>query len=154
MSDTHSATIGAPAPASGSLTLALSHGTLETRDLVAARRFYDEFLGLETVQRGEMAIWMRCGGGWMVAAVKTGDTMLPLPADVRWCLDMGTREEVVQAHAAAERLQAEFGIQEIGPVVQTGDETSFLLADMDCNWWEICHRPSRLFDHVFGSAPS
>jgi len=27
-----------------------------------------------------------------------------------------------------------------------------LLRDMDSNWWEICHRPGRLFDEVFGSA--
>lgn len=141
-----------PVPASGSLTLSLSHGTLETRDLIAARRFYNEFLGLETVQRGEMAIWLRCGGGWMVAAVMTGDTMLPLPPTVRWCLDMATAEEVEEAHAAAHRLQHEYGMQEIRPVTRESDQTGFLLRDMDSNWWEICHRPGRLFDGVFGSA--
>lgn len=139
-------------PDSGSLTLSLSHGTLETRDLVAARRFYNEFLGLETVQRGEMAIWLRCGGGWMVAAVMTGDTMLPLPPEVRWCLDMATAVEVEEAHAAALRLQDDYGMQEIRPVTHDGDQTGFLLRDMDSNWWEICHRPGRLFDGVFGSA--
>lgn len=141
-----------PAPASGSLTLSLSHGTLETRDLVAARRFYNEFLGLETVQRGEMAIWLRCGGGWMVAAVNTGDTMLPLPPSVRWCLDMATPAAVEEAHAAALRLQDEYGMQEIQGVTRDGGQTGFLLRDMDGNWWEICHRPGRLFDEVFGSA--
>ena len=141
-----------PVPASGSLTLSLSHGTLETRDLVAARRSYNEFLGLETVQRGDMAIWLRCGGGWMVAAVRTGDSMLPLPSDVRWCLDMATANEVTEAHDAALRLKDEYGMQEILPVTQDGDQTSFLLRDMDSNWWEICHRPGRLFDQVFGSA--
>lgn len=141
-----------PVPASGSLTLSLSHGTLETRDLVAARRFYNEFLGLETVQRGEMAIWLRCGGGWMVAAVNTGDTMLPLPSSVRWCLDMATPGEVEEAHAAALRLKDEYGMQEVQGVTRDGDQTGFLLRDMDGNWWEICHRPGRLFDKVFGSA--
>ncbi len=141
-----------PVPASGSLTLSLSHGTLETRDLVAARRFYNEFLGLETVQRGEMAIWLRCGGGWMVAAVKTGDSMLPLPPSVRWCLDMATAAEVEEAHAAALRLKDEYGMQEVQDVMRDGSQTGFLLRDMDSNWWEICHRPGRLFDEVFGSA--
>ena len=139
-------------PDSGSLTLSLSHGTLETRDLVAARRFYDEFLGLETVQRGEMAIWLRCGGGWMVAAVRTGDSMLPLPPSVRWCLDMATAGEVEEAHAAALRLKDEYGMQEVQDVTRDGGQTGFLLRDMDSNWWEICHRPGRLFDEVFGSA--
>lgn len=133
-------------------TLSLSHGTLETRDLAGARRFYNEFLGLETVQRGEMAIWLRCGGGWMVACVKTGDSMLALPPDVRWCLDMETADQVQDAHEAATRLKDEYGMTEITPVTQSGDQTSFLICDLDRNWWEICHRPGRLFDSVFGAA--
>ena len=136
-------------PASGSQTMSLSHGTLETRDLAKARRFYNEFLGLETVQRGDMAIWFRCGGGWMVAAVKTGDSMLPLPPDVRWCLDMATEAEVLDAHEAAHRLRDEYGMTDIRPITREGDQTGFLLCDMDSNWWEICHRPGRLFDSVF-----
>ena len=136
-----------------SWTLSLSHGTLETRDLAAARRFYDEFLGLETVKRGEMALWLRCGGGWMVACVKTGDSMLPLPPDVRWCLDMETAEAVLEAHDAAVRLREDYGMQEVRPVTRAGDQTGFLICDLDGNWWEICHRPGRLFDSVFGPAP-
>ena len=141
-----------PAPTRAGWTLSLSHGTLETRDLGAARRFYNEFLGLETVQRGEMAVWLRCGGGWMVACVKTGDDMLPLPPEVRWCLDMGTEHEVHAAREAAERLRDTYGIKEIRPVTRTGNQVSFLLADMDANWWEICHRPGYLFDGVFGAS--
>ena len=68
----------------GDWTLSLSHGTLEVRDITASRRFYSEFLGLETVQRGNVAIWIRCGGGWMVACVCTGDKAQPLPIDIRW----------------------------------------------------------------------
>ena len=132
-------------------TLSLSHGTLETRDLAGARRFYNEFLGLETVQRGEMAVWLRCGGGWMVACVKTGDSMLPLPLDVRWCLDMETADQVRDAYDAAVRLQGEYGMKEVRPVTQDGDQTGFLIRDLDSNWWEICHRPGRLFDSVFGA---
>ncbi len=144
--------ISRPGPIHGAATVALSHGTLEVKELAPTRRFYDEFLGLETVLRGDMAIWIRCGGGWMVACVKTGDTMLELPPAVRWCLDMGTAEEVTEAHAAAHRLQGDYGIRQVQPIARDGDETSFLLEDLDGNWWEICHRPGRLFDAVFGSA--
>ena len=130
-------------------TLALSHGTLETRNIAKARRFYNDFLGLETVQRGDIAVWFRCGGGWMVAGVKTGDAMLTLPSDVRWCLDMATSEEVDAAHEAALRLADEYGIQEVRPIATEGNQKSFQLADMDGNWWEICYRPERLFDSIF-----
>ena len=133
-------------------TVALSHGTLETKNLDAARRFYAEFLGLETVRRGELAVWVRCGGGWMVACVNTGENMQPPPPDIRWCLDLASADELQSAHADAVRLQAEYGMQEVLPIKTEGTQSSFLISDVDGNWWEICHRPGRLFDHVFESA--
>ncbi len=136
----------------GSWTLALSHGTLECKEIEPTRRFYSEFLGLETVRRGDMAIWFRCGGGWMVASVCTGEKQVSLPIESRWCLDMASAGEVDAAHAEAEHLAGEYGIQEVLPVTQEGDYRSFCLRDLDGNWWEIGHRPGRLYDHIFGSA--
>ena len=78
--------------------------------------------------------------------------MLLLPPAVRWCLDMSIEAEVHDAHAAALRLQQEYGMQEVKDVTQENGQTSFLLCDMDANWWEICHRPGRLFDTVFDAA--
>ena len=42
-------------PAPGAWTLALSHGTMECREIEPTRRFYRDFLGLETLRRGDMA---------------------------------------------------------------------------------------------------
>ncbi len=142
----------AQAATSGDWTLALSHGTLECRDLAASRRFYCEFLGLDTVRRGNMAIWFRCGGSWMVASVCTGEKQQSLPIDSRWCLDMASPEEVDAAHAAAARLADAYGIREILPVEAVGTRRSFCLRDLDGNWWEICHRPTRLYDDIFAAA--
>lgn len=139
-------TEGATAP----WTLSLSHGTLECRDIVKSRRFYSDFLGLETVQRGDVAVWVRCGGGWMVACVCTGDQAKPLPIEVRWCLDMRTSDEVDAARAAAVRYKDEYGIKDVLPVEGGRDGRSFCLQDLDGNWWEIAHRPGRLYDQAFG----
>lgn len=139
-------------PGRADWTIALSHGTLEMRDLQKARRFYHEFLGLETVNRNNMAIWVRCCGGWTVACVCTGERMKPLTIDSRWCLDLHTAEEVEAAHKAAHDLKDEYDIQEILPIEKDGDQISFRLADMDRNWWEICYRPGRLFDPAFEKA--
>jgi catechol 2,3-dioxygenase-like lactoylglutathione lyase family enzyme len=149
-----SMTDAAPEVKLGAWALALSHGTLECRDLAASRRFYSEFLGLDTVRRGEMAIWFRCGGSWMVASVGTGEKQESLPIDSRWCLDMATADEVDAAHEAATGLAAEYGIMEILPLQAEGAERSFCLRDLDGNWWEICHRKDRLYDGVFGDALS
>ena len=132
-------------------SLALSHGTMECRELPKSRRFYTEFLGLETIQRGDVAVWVRCGGGWVVASVCTGDKAQALPINVRWCLDMATADEVDQAHAAALSLRDDYGIQEVHAVKPGAlGGTSFCLQDLDGNWWEIAHRPGRLYDSVFG----
>jgi catechol 2,3-dioxygenase-like lactoylglutathione lyase family enzyme len=133
-------------------TLSLSHGTLECRDLDATRRFYQDFLGLQTVLRGRMAVWFRCGGGWMVASVCTGERQQALPIDSRWCLDMSSPEEVDSAHQAAAECAAKYNIQEIRPIEQDGARRAFFLRDLDDNWWEICHRPGRLFDDEFERA--
>ncbi|MGE3936427.1 MAG: VOC family protein, partial [Rhodospirillaceae bacterium] len=47
-------------------TTILSHGTLECRDLAASRKFYEEFLGLETVFHGKRTMLIRKGGYWGV----------------------------------------------------------------------------------------
>jgi catechol 2,3-dioxygenase-like lactoylglutathione lyase family enzyme len=132
-------------------TLSLSHGTLEMRELEPSRRFYADFLGLETVKRGDVAVWVRCGGGWMVACVRTGERAQALPIDIRWCLDMASAEEVDAAHAAAHARKAEFNIRDIRPIEVDEVGRSFCLQDLDGNWWEIGYRPGRLFDDLFAA---
>ena len=39
----------------------LSHGTLESKDLEAAREFYTEFLGLEVVRTSPISLLIRLG---------------------------------------------------------------------------------------------
>jgi hypothetical protein len=99
-----------------------------------------------------MAIWFRCGGGWMVASVRTGERQVALPIESRFCLDMATPEAVDAAHGAAVRLKDEFAIKEILPVEVDGPRRSFCLRDLDGNWWEIGYRPGHLFDDVFAGA--
>jgi catechol 2,3-dioxygenase-like lactoylglutathione lyase family enzyme len=136
----------------GAWTLALSHSTLECKEIEPTRRFYSEFLGLETLRRGDLAIWFRCGGGWMVASVCTSEKQVSLPIESRWCLDMASPAEVNEAHEEALQLADEYGIQEVLPVTQEGGYRAFSLRDLDGNWWEIGHRPGRLYDHIFGNA--
>lgn len=130
-------------------TMALSHGTLEVRDIDKSRRFYSEFLGLETVKRGTLALWVRCGGGWMVACICMGERAKALPISSRWCLDMKTEEDVDAAYEAAQELKDEYGIKEIMPIARTSANSNFCLQDTDGNWWEITYRSERLYDRSF-----
>src|SRR5256714_7045723 len=83
----------------------LSHGTLESRDLVFSRRFYEEFLGLDVVQTSPISLLIRLGGPNTIAVVfsKTVGEMNLLNHNG---LDVRTQEEVDEAHRIV-REQAE-----------------------------------------------
>src|SRR5438128_10474526 len=75
----------------------LSHGTLESRDLAASRRFYEEFLGLEVVQTSPISLLIRLGGPNTIAVVYTKQ-----PHEMNLLnhngLDVRSQEEVDEAH--------------------------------------------------------
>jgi len=52
----------------------ISHGTLETRDLQASRRFYEEVMGFEVLQRTPVALLLRLGSDHTYVVVETRTT--------------------------------------------------------------------------------
>ena len=47
-----------------------SHATLECRDIKATRKFFEEFLGFETVQLADVSFWARMGGNQVIVVVQ------------------------------------------------------------------------------------
>jgi hypothetical protein len=114
----------------------MSHGTMEVYNLVESRRFYDEFLGLETVRHSPGALSVRCANSWHIIAIESGDKLRPVHVFNHWGLDLETVEAVDEAHRAAHQYKDEFGIRSIWkPSFQHGIY-SFYLEDLDHNWWE------------------
>src|SRR5260370_9172165 len=63
----------APQPAAKKPTLKLkflSHGTLETKDIDFARKFYEEFMGFEVVRTSKISLWIRLVGNHISAVVQ------------------------------------------------------------------------------------
>ena len=58
-------------------------------------------------------------------------------------------EEVDAARDAALRLQTEHKIKEIGPIEVQGNVRSFMLRDLDANWWEISNTSGAAYDEAF-----
>jgi catechol 2,3-dioxygenase-like lactoylglutathione lyase family enzyme len=52
----------------------LSHGTLQSKDLEAARKFYAEFLGFEVIRTTNISLMIRLGGQHIYAVVKIEST--------------------------------------------------------------------------------
>src|SRR5258706_15913693 len=55
----------------------MSHGTMECYSLKEARKFYEEFLGLECVRHAKPAMVVRCGLKFHIVAVEGGAAVDP-----------------------------------------------------------------------------
>ena len=127
----------------------LSHGTLESRDLERARRFYGEFLGLEVVRTSPISLLIRLGGPNTIAVVeqrKSTSTMALLNHNG---LDVETQEEVEAAHRTVVAEAEKWGLHKITkPLLQHGT-FSFFFWDMDDNCWEILTNPKGGYSWLF-----
>ena len=125
----------------------LSHGTLELRVLARSKRFYKTFLGLTCVRHHEQAqILASSDRRWFIACVQAGNGVHPQGRENRWFIALDTRKDVDEALEAALQNRAEFDIQRIDPIIDTGRGPSFCLQDCDGNWWEIGYRESDVID--------
>ena len=118
----------------------LSHGTLESKDLDFARKFYQEFLGLEVVQTSPISLLVRLGGPHTIAVVyskRVGEMNLLNHNG----LDVRTRQEVDAAHRVVCAEAETWKLKKISkPVLQHGTY-SFYFWDADGNCWEILTNP-------------
>ena len=114
----------------------LSHGTMEVFDLNESRRFYEEFLGLETARHSPGALTVSCANSWHIIAIESGAKLRPVHVFNHWGLDLETPEAVNEAHRAAHEHKDKFGIRSVwNPSFQHGIYSVYL-EDLDHNWWE------------------
>ncbi len=131
-------------------TTMLSHGTLECHDLAASRRFYEEFLGLETVFHGTRTMLIRKGGYWGVVCVNRGDAVRPMGPLNHWGVDVASRADVDAARRDALKYKDKYGIRAVNQALDQHGVYSFYLQDLDGNWWEIQSLPEvELYDRLF-----
>jgi catechol 2,3-dioxygenase-like lactoylglutathione lyase family enzyme len=126
----------------------LSHGTLESRDLEAARRFYVEFLGLDVVRTSPISLLIRLGGQNTIAVVQTKQKS-EMPFLNHNGIDVDTQAEVDEAHRVVEAEGAAWGLHKITrPTLQHGTY-SFYFWDADDNCWEILSNPPGGYSWLF-----
>ena len=128
----------------------ISHGTLETKDPDATRRFYEEFMGFEVIRSSPMSLMMRVRGGPHIYVVvpkpKDGP---PMSVTNHNGIDVHSDEEVDQAHRLVKRDADKWGLHRISkPMVQHGTY-SFYFWDRDDNSWEILSNPPGGYSWMF-----
>ena len=75
----------------------LSHGTLESKDLEASRKFYEDFLGMQVVRTSPISLLIRLGGDNTIAVVEN-KSKPEMPLLNHNGLDLETQEEVDAAY--------------------------------------------------------
>ena len=128
----------------------LSHGTVECTDMVATRRFYVDFLGLDIHRPFREAQYIYRGGPWTVVCVCVdGGEGKDQPPDNHFKLTVGSSAEVEAAHAAALEHAALYGIRKVEDVVTRHGHSAFLLQDLNHSWWEITDTDQTYYDALF-----
>lgn len=131
-------------------------GTLLARDLSRARRFYEEFLGLECVDLSPER---------MLARQKTHRIpgQRPFVLDIRrdhrianpqrvfhhWGLDLDSKAAVDQMHRLLTDRKDELELQQILETRFQHGAYSFYFSDRDDNWWEFQYLPPSKLEQVF-----
>lgn len=128
---------------------ALTHGTCECYDLKKTRAFYEEFLGLECVRHAPPGMVMRCGMKFHIVCLEVRDELRPCTIANHWGLDVGSKEEVDEAHRKLTELKDHYGVKTIMPVQNQHGVYSFYFEDMNHVWWEIEYYDGYLHDDFF-----
>ena len=118
----------------------LSHGTIDVLDLDRSRKFYTEFLGLQTVRTSPNSMLLRLGGKNTIVAVQVRKKS-PMSMLNHNGIDVETREEVDRCHRITVEQQERWGIKKITKPSDQHGNYAFYFTDLDDNWWEILTNP-------------
>jgi len=110
-------------------------------DLVAARIFYEEFLGLDctSIAPDQLRLRLRAPTveGCVIEVHQVGTIDRPQNLLNHWGIDVSSRADVDRIHAAASQHKERYGLRRVmTPRMQHG-VYGFYLQDRDSNWWEI-----------------
>jgi catechol 2,3-dioxygenase-like lactoylglutathione lyase family enzyme len=122
----------------GYVPQALTHGTVQFADLKATRHFYENVLGLEVVQLWPTSIYVKhFDTPWYIVNLPfRADPILPTRAQ-RFVLALESAAKVEEAYHAFSNSAQEIGITSLEPIQTSNGHASFLLSDLNRNWWEI-----------------
>ena len=126
----------------------ISHATLETSDLEASKKFYEEFLGLEVIYMSHVAVCLRLGGKNAIVVVKTANRALHPLANHNG-IDVASREDVDAAYKAANEQAEKWGLHRITAPKDQHGNYSFYFWDHDNNCWEILTNPPGGYSDLF-----
>ena len=128
-------------PGCGYIPQAMTHGTMECTDLQASIKFYKQGLGLDvithvpTIKPHDVK---HPSTPWYVVSLevpaKNKHYLTPLQ---RYTVSVESASALAEAHREFNARREEFQVTAIEPVHEIPGGASFLISDLDRNWWEI-----------------
>lgn len=131
----------------------MTHGTVDVADIVKARGFYEEVLGLRSVLRADIAQFTSGGGDFSFVGVQVGPIhVAEQSADNRWILLVPDEAQLRARHAGALALTEKFDIRQVcDPAYQEDGSLSFQIESADSNWFEFSTRPRSYYSAPFAA---
>ena len=134
----------------------MSHGTTDVVNVAASRRFYEQVLGLRSVQQYPVAQYVAGGGDFAFVGVETGRQTARQGPENRWILLVDDERQLRALRDRTCAAREEFDVQEITEIGAAECGSSFMICTVDHNWFEISTCPrshySDIFEHAFAEA--
>lgn len=125
----------------GYIPQAFTHGTVECTDWESSLTFYTEGLGMEMIAHvatPKPHNVKHPSNPWYVVSLevpkRSRKYLGPLQ---RFTIAVASSAKLREARHALEERRREFGIHDITAIEKTGAGASFMLCDLNRNWWEI-----------------
>jgi len=130
-------------PGRGYIPQAFTHGTIECNDWESSVRFYKQGLGLDVVTHvvtPKPHNVKHPAHPWYVVSLEVPERSRKYLGPLqRFTIAVASSEKLAEARASLRAQREEFAIAEIGAIQDTPDGQSFLLCDLNRNWWEIAY---------------
>jgi len=125
--------------ARGYIPQAFTHGTVQCENLEATRHFYENVLGLEVVQLWPSSIYVKHPSTpWYIVNLQApSENRRDLSRSQRFTLAVESVDAVKEAHRWFKKCSREIGITELEGIQEDSRIASFLLSDLNRNWWEV-----------------
>ena len=128
-------------PARGYIPQAFTHGTIECNDWASSVNFYKQGLGMDVISHihtPKPHNIKHPSKPWYVVSLEVPERNRKyLGVLQRYTIAVASREDLVSAHDGFRQRGAELGITELQRIRDTDEGKSFLLCDLNRNWWEI-----------------
>jgi catechol 2,3-dioxygenase-like lactoylglutathione lyase family enzyme len=128
-------------PGRGYIPQAFTHGTMECNDWASSVKFYKEGLGMDVITHVTTTKPHNIkhpNNSWYVVSLEVPERSRKyLGLLQRFTIAVGSAVKLREAHQALDARHKEFAITDLGEIEHKSDGKSFLLCDLNKNWWEI-----------------